>query len=244
MKWSAPKIWKGDCWIIGGGSSISEQFNISSDVVPETLDEFRNYGEHLKPIHEKRIIAVNLAAFFGDWIEVAYWGDSNVYTEYRNWFDNFSGLKVSSAGKFSDESFPNIKHLYKDNNVGITKDRTAISWCGKNSGSSAINLAYHLGATRIFLLGFDMYSNPKGRVHFHTGYPDRAKTPNLRRVKKGIPIPRKKPKNMNQRYKRQLSGFSKVKEDADKLSLKIYNVNPKSNVQEFPKISLKEALEM
>lgn len=40
---------------------------------------------------------------------------------------------------------------------------------GGNSGFQAINLAYHLGATRIVLLGFDM--SRKHGAHFHGDHP-------------------------------------------------------------------------
>ena len=38
---------------------------------------------------------------------------------------------------------------------------------GGNSGFQAINLAYHLGATRIILLGYDM----QGNTHWHGAHP-------------------------------------------------------------------------
>ncbi len=48
---------------------------------------------------------------------------------------------------------------------GLTTDPEAI--CnGHNSGSAALNVAVHLGAKRIVLLGYDMGPDPKGRRHF------------------------------------------------------------------------------
>jgi len=48
---------------------------------------------------------------------------------------------------------------------GLTTDPEAI--CnGHNSGSAALNVAVHLGATRIVLLGYDMGIDGKGRRHF------------------------------------------------------------------------------
>jgi hypothetical protein len=37
---------------------------------------------------------------------------------------------------------------------------------GHNSGSAALNVAVHLGAKRIVLLGYDMGADDKGRRHF------------------------------------------------------------------------------
>ena len=38
---------------------------------------------------------------------------------------------------------------------------------GHNSGTSAINVAVHLGAQRIILLGYDMGPDDRGRRHFY-----------------------------------------------------------------------------
>lgn len=240
MKWAAPKIWNGDCWIIGGGGSISEQFNIPDTVVPETMEEFKEYGDYLYPIHKNRVIGVNFSAFLGDWVDVAYWGDNDTYTEYKVHFDGYSGLKVSSAGPFAADLHKDIKYLHRDHSNGITKIRKHISWVCKNSGASAINLAYHLGATRIFLLGIDMYHTSEGRVHWHTGYPDKSKTPTLQQLKQGKKHPRRKP---NQSFNRHLIGWSRIAKDAEKLGVEIINVNPKSKVEAFRKMSLKEVME-
>lgn len=48
---------------------------------------------------------------------------------------------------------------------GLSADPDVIH-TGKNSGYAAINLAYHLGATRILLLGFDMQVTGKSRHWF------------------------------------------------------------------------------
>ena len=42
---------------------------------------------------------------------------------------------------------------------------------GKNSGYAAVNLAYHLGAERILLLGFDMKMRGDSR-HWFGAHPD------------------------------------------------------------------------
>jgi hypothetical protein len=43
---------------------------------------------------------------------------------------------------------------------------------GGHSGYTAINLAVHLGATRIVLLGYDMMASPQGAHHFFGAHPD------------------------------------------------------------------------
>ena len=50
--------------------------------------------------------------------------------------------------------------------VGLSLAEDTICY-GDNSGYAAINVAVHLGATRILLLGYDMGPDPKGRRHFY-----------------------------------------------------------------------------
>jgi len=246
MEWLAPKIWSGSCWIIGGGSSVSEQFNIPDDFIPESPKEFKTYGDYMSCIHKYRVIGVNIAAFLGDWVDVAYWGDSDTYTEHKSQFNTYAGLKVSSAGKFSSDSFDSIKYLHRNMSKGLTKNRSQVSWITKNSGGSAIDLAHHLGATRIFILGLDMYSFNDGRVHWHTGYPDKSKTPNFFQTKRGKKCPKNIPDKEKSEYlfKKQSVGWGRVATDAKKLGIEIINVNPKSNINAFLKMSLSDVMEM
>ncbi len=197
-------------------------------------------------IHKYRCIGVNLSAFLGGWVDVAYWGDSDTYTDHQGQFDAYAGLKVSSAGKFADDKFKDIKYLHRNLSSGITKNRKQISWVSKNSGGSAINLAYHLGATRVFILGLDMYNSNTNRVHWHTGYPDKSKTPNITQIRKGARIPRRKVDKEKSDYlfKKQSTGWGRTAKDAESLGIEIINVNPKSNIKAFKRMSLTEVMEM
>jgi len=53
--------------------------------------------------------------------------------------------------------------------TGLSRDKDAVV-TGGNSGYQAINLAYHLGATRIILIGYDMCWNG-GRSHWFGDHP-------------------------------------------------------------------------
>jgi hypothetical protein len=53
---------------------------------------------------------------------------------------------------------------------GLSRD-SSIVHSGGNSGYQAINLAYHLGATRIILIGFDM-SWHSGKAHWFGDHPE------------------------------------------------------------------------
>ncbi len=85
--------------------------------------------------------------------------------------------------------------------------------CGSNSGHSAINLAVLLGASPIYLLGFDMKGDGKGRQKWwHDGYPT---------------------ENSEQMY----SGFiTAMTKDAPRLlgEAEVVNLNPNSALKCFP----------
>lgn len=61
---------------------------------------------------------------------------------------------------------PRVLHLPGENKPGLCRQPWR-THTGGNSGHQAINLAYHLGATRIILLGYDM----KGSTHWHGEHP-------------------------------------------------------------------------
>jgi hypothetical protein len=104
-----------------------------------------------------------------------------------------------------------------------------VSW-NLNSGAAAVGLAYHLGVKKIYLLGFDMHVGENGDQHWHRHYA-RSKDVKKRSVNK---LP----------FQRHLRGFFAVGRDAERLGLKIINVSPNSKIEQFPKMTLKEALKL
>lgn len=235
MRWEATEIWDDtDCFIIGGGHSISKVFGVPEDLIPIRKEEFIEFGNYLKPyLQEKNVIGVNLSAFLGDWVDVAYWGDTDTYLHYKGWFDAFGGLKVASAGKFTNSRYKSIKCLEKSSSKGFFTDNKKLTWAGFNSGAAAINLAYYLGARRIFLLGFDMYTALDGRVHWHGGYPDKTQNFTNKDAAMGKVPKRSK---ATPAYKRHLKGFSPIAnsiQDMD-LGIGVINLSPDSIIKEFP----------
>jgi hypothetical protein len=57
--------------------------------------------------------------------------------------------------------------LSKERDIPYSPDKGTL--CGLNSGHAAIHLAMHLGASTIYLAGFDM-GFPNGRTHWHEGH--------------------------------------------------------------------------
>lgn len=110
---------------------------------------------------------------------------------------------------------------------GIDTQEQSVSWNG-NSGASAINLAHHMGAKKVVLIGFDMKSTPEGK-NFHKEYEDKGKK-------------MKSEKALASLFNRHMRGFPTIKKDAEALGLKILNATPGSAIKDFPIIRLEDAL--
>jgi len=234
MLWKAPAIWKdGTAFILGGGTSLPRVFGTPEDVIKRVMTggNPNEYSAYLAPLHDKHVIGVNNTYRIGDWIDVLFFGDCGWYIMHKNAIANFPKLKVTCCDRFANrpiEQSEGIKYLAKDRQKtrGISNDPTTVSW-NNNSGSAAISLAFHFGAKRIILLGFDMALDANNVSHWHGSH-----LPAGQRVK-----PRKAPP-----FKRHMMGFPIIAEDAKKLGLTILNASPISAITEFPKIDIKELL--
>jgi hypothetical protein len=215
---TVPKLWPGSTiYIIGGGPSIND------------VD--------LSTIHDERIIGVNNA--YGDpmtdaekvigmhpyqprgWVDVCWWGDLKWFRWHRPYLRQFKGLVMHCNENTNMAKINWVKQIRRSRAkaVGLEKSPSVICW-NKNSGTSAINLAYHLGAKRVVLLGFDMrvVDNRKNYHADHIGE-----------------------RNINP-FDRYLPAFKAVAKDAEKFGLEIINATPNSAIQEFPITTLEDFL--
>lgn len=224
-KWKCPRLWpKGNAVIIGGGPSFQK---VPTDVLGRlSLEE------------KIGVIGVNKAyreiPGFCDWGHVIFFGDDRfykVFSKKKDGFHQFPGLRVTCAAQKVDKSVHFLGRNRKKGH-GITKQNHLVCW-NKNSGCSAINLAYHLVGPggNVFLFGFDMKRSGSGAGHWHEGYADDF---NQKKRNDEVKIP----------FNRWLKTFPAIARDAEKLKLKIFNVaSPNSKIEEFPKISFQEFLE-
>lgn len=198
--WKIPPIWEGNtAYIIGGGPSINDM--------------------DLNPLRDKRTIGVNVAFRYFPWVDIIYFGDCSLYAEIKDDLRKYCGLKLSSCGRVPEKGWPGVKRLLRGKPAGIDSSfRNKISWNG-NSGASAINIAYWLGAKRIVLVGFDM-SRTKEAKNFHQDYPRESPT--------FAP------------FKRYLKKFPTIAADAKALGVEILNASPVSTIEEFPKVNLED----
>lgn len=109
------------------------------------------------------VVVVNDAWRFAPWADVLYSSDLRWFP-FHQWVPEFSGIKVAM-----DLQHPGVVTLRNTGDKGLEVQPHALR-TAKNSGGAAINLAVHLGAKRILLLGYDM-SPTNGKAHFFGSHP-------------------------------------------------------------------------
>lgn len=192
LLWTIPRIWDdATCVLLGGGPSLKD------------IDLTRLAGEH--------VIAVNDAYKLGPW-DAMYFGDVAWYERNYVALSVFSGLKVTTHERLANE--PGIKAVRRLNApYGISRDPSTLYW-NLSSGAEAIQLAVHLGATRIVLLGYDMRKIGQDR-NWHREHPDWND-------------PRKLPYDKFQRP------FPQIAADLMDMGIKCVNATPGSALTVFP----------
>jgi hypothetical protein len=107
----------------------------------------------------------------------------------------------------------------------ISYDLSAGIWEGANSGFGAMMLAIALGSTRIGLLGYDMTVDQKaGRTHCHEGYGQ-------------------DPMDLQTKLNRFRQEFEEFGPAILSHGISVFNLNPASAIQCFPKCNLAEFLQ-
>jgi hypothetical protein len=199
--WTVPRLWPDSTvFILGGGPSLK--------------------GMDLACLHNQRTIGPNNSFMIGDWVDVCWFSDHNPwYLDNRVRLDEFPGLKINCCNRPYER--PGTQRVMRGKKMGIETDSRRVSF-NKCSGSSAINLAYHLGAKRVVLLGFDMKFGKDGENNWHNYH-------------------REKPPKWNP-YVGFLECFPIIKDDADRIGLEILNATPDSAIKVFPMVKLEETL--
>lgn len=148
---SVPKLWPGETLVcIGTGPSLTQ-----ADV-----DRVRGRA---------RVIAINDAVDLAPWADVLYSSDQQWWRR-REGAPRFVGLKFGITARKGDRHSPcpkyvDVKIVGNSGPHGLDTDPGGLRH-GQNSGYAAINLAVHLGAARILLLGYNL--GPVGRrMHFN-----------------------------------------------------------------------------
>lgn len=99
------------------------------------------------------------------------------FSDFRFWQQYHEDL-LDRAGQVHTVMDAAGRHLFYPSNFRVWKNTGKVGLdtnegirTGNNGGHAALNLAYHLGATRIILLGYDLRLGPNGEGHFHEEHP-------------------------------------------------------------------------
>lgn len=106
------------------------------------------------------------------------------------------------------------------NRPGLSRN-PAVIHTGGNSGYQVIGLAYHLGAARIVLLGYDM-QKVQGKSHWHGDHP--------KNLKQSSP------------YQAWVGRFEALALDLKAEGVEVINCTPGSALRFFPMAELKDVL--
>lgn len=127
------------------------------------------------------VIAINDAVSLAPWAEVLYACDA-AWWHFHDGVPTFRGPKFSIMNlqpRKGDPGHPaGVTVLANTGEQGLERDPSGLRAGlrgGSNSGYQAINLAVHLGASRIVLLGYDMQPAANGRTHFFGDHPERIR---------------------------------------------------------------------
>lgn len=184
--------------IIGGGPSLTQ----------DQVDYVKG---------KARLIGINDAYRVAPEIAILYACDLKWWNWHHEKTVGLQCLKVTpdkeAAAKYKD-----LIYIEGAHEKGLSLDPAKIHY-GKNGGYQAINLAAHLGANKIILIGFDQRF-PKNQSHWFGDHPD-----NVRSV-----------------YTNWTGDWKSIVEPLKRLNIEVINCTPGSALTVFPMAELKETL--
>lgn len=166
-----------------------------------------------------RTIAINNAYRMAPWADCLYAADRKWWDYYSD-AQNFAGLKVS----ITKRNNPEIHAVGVAGREGLSEDPKMLM-TGGNGGYQAMNLAFHLGARNILLLGYDMRF-VDNKAHWHEEHP-----------------PRLTPSVVNTFRKSFLPHFKAMAAAMKEKGICVYNCTPGSALNDFPKMGIYEAID-
>jgi hypothetical protein len=152
-----PRLWPGSTIVcVGSGPSL-------------TKADCRRLRDADPPV---RVIAVNDAIDYVPWADVLFAGDASWWTRRRETPDTQLPALKFALQWTALAARPSVHVLNYTGQLGIEDQPTAVR-TGRHSGYAAINVAVHLGARRIILLGYDLQPSATGANHVFGDHPGR-----------------------------------------------------------------------
>jgi hypothetical protein len=199
--WTVPREWTGEtCFILAGGPSL-RGFDA------ETI---RGRG---------RVIVINNSYLLAPWADVLYYCDRSWWLAHRTEaLATFRGRYRVSLGTSEDGTM-----RLRNSGVSGLELRPDHLKHGSNGGYQAIGLAFHFGAARIVLLGYDMHVDGE-RTHWHDGHPNWT------------------PERQQKALAGYLPHFATLVGPLKRAGVEILNATPGSALTRFPMATLEEIL--
>jgi hypothetical protein len=126
-----------------------------------------------------RVVVINTSYKMAPWADVLYACDAK-WWKWHKGAPDFGGLKFGMEKLCA--RWPDVMVLKNTGTEGLEVQPHGLR-TGGNSGYQAINLAVHLGAARIVLLGYDL-QRTGGREHWHPDHPTKTRSPYTQFVKR------------------------------------------------------------
>lgn len=165
-----------------------------------------------------RILAINDSHAIAPFADALYACDGRWWDHHKG-VSSFPGLKFGMTVK--PAKWPDVHRLSNTGGQGFEPIPGGLR-TGGNGGFQAVQLAVHLGAVRILLLGFDMKPGKKGRTHFFGEHP-----PPIRSVSN---------------YATFCAMFKSLVKPLRELGIEVINCSRDSVLTAFPRMSLEDAL--
>lgn len=169
-----------------------------------------------------RVIAINTSIELAPWADVLYACDKKWWRwahddpkRYPN-FRRFTGLKYALTSE--SQRYPGVVVLRNTGSAGLELKPDGLK-NGRNGGYQAINLAVHLGARRILLLGYDMQRS-RGKEHWHGDHPTRTHSP----------------------YTQFRESYTTIVQPLKDAGIEVINCSRETALHAFPEMPLEDAL--
>ena len=195
---AVPRLWPESTVVcLGGGSSLT----------PEDVDYCRG---------KAKVIAIKEAVRLAPWADVLYACDAK-WWRWEEGAPSYQGVKYALEPQ--PTPYPGVQVLRDAGPEGLSDDPSALC-TGNNSGYQAINLAVHLGATKIVLLGYDMSVGPDGQQNWFGEHPCHVRSP----------------------YPFFLTRFASIAAPLQARGVTVLNASRFTVMNTFPRVPLAEAL--
>lgn len=176
-----------------------------------------------------RVIAIKDTHQLAPWADALYSGDEIWWREHGAALA-FAGLRFGLVSPQEQRWVDlleqlGVHRLLIGSGSGLDADPRRLT-TGGHSGYQAINLAVHLGAHTIVLLGYDMKPAVDGRVHYFGAHAYSTRNNS----------PRKRPP-----YE-WLANFDSMGAPLERLGVRVLNASRETALTVFPRVSLEEAL--